>query len=45
MRADKSDPYQRYINFWDWLRVDWHPAWVLAIVFGYIYYLMTTYEL
>ncbi len=44
MRAEKEDPGQRYDDFWDWLRTDWHPIWILSILFGYMYYLMTTEE-
>jgi hypothetical protein len=50
MRADKYDP--RYIdkysprriyeNFWDWL--NWHPFWIIALIFAYVYYLATTEE-
>ena len=44
MRAEKNNPQQRYTDFWDWLRTDWHPIWILTIVFGYLYYLTTTEE-
>jgi hypothetical protein len=44
MRAERNNPRQRYIDFWDWLRTDWHPAWILTIFVGYLYYLTTTEE-
>lgn len=44
MRTDKNNPGQVYADFWDWLRTDWHPLWVVSTVFAYMYYLMTTEE-
>jgi len=45
MRAEKENPEQKYNDFWDWLFTDWHIAWLLGLVFAYIYYLMTTEEI
>ena len=44
MRSEKGNPKLTYVDFWDWLRTDWHPVWILALVFGYLYYLATTEE-
>ncbi len=44
MRIDKNDPEQRYIDFGDWLRTDWHALWVISLVFAYLRYLLTTEE-
>ena len=43
MRADKNNPRQLYDDFWDWLR--WHPIWIIGLLFGYAYYLVTTEEI
>ena len=44
MRAEKNSPQQNYHDFWDWLLTGWHPIWILALTFGYLYYLMITEE-
>ena len=44
MRAEKNDRGQIYNDFWDWLRADEHFIWVVTLVFGYLYYLLTTEE-
>jgi len=44
MRAEKNNHKQIYNDFWDWLLTDWHPIWIITLVFGYLYYLMTTEE-
>lgn len=43
MRIDRGHPRQVYQDFCDWLR--WHPAWIIGLVFGYAYYLVTTEEI
>ncbi len=44
MRFDKRDPREIYEDFWDWLRRDGHPAFIAAILIGYVVYLNTTEE-
>ncbi len=44
MRVDRNSPHQGYRDFWDWLMAGWHPAWILVLAFGYLYYLLTTAE-
>ena len=44
MRVDKQYPNQDYNGFWDWLLTSWHPVWIVALVFGYAYYLVTMVE-
>jgi hypothetical protein len=44
MRAEKDNPDQKYIDFWDWLRTDSHAIWLLSLGIAYLYYLMTTEE-
>ena len=44
MRIDKHNG-QEYQDYWDWLRDDGHIIWIITLVFGYVYYLMTTEEI
>ncbi len=44
MRAEKKNPGQRYNDYWDWILTGWNPVWIVSMVFGYAYYLLTTYE-
>jgi hypothetical protein len=44
MRAQKNNPRMVYDNFWDWLRSDLNYFWTVGLMFGYMYYLVTTYE-
>ena len=43
MRADKDDPMQVYVDFWDWLYQ--HPLWMAGVIFAYAYYLVSTEEI
>jgi len=43
MRADKNTG-QTYNDFGDWLRTDDHVIWIIGLVLGYMYYLLTTQE-
>jgi hypothetical protein len=43
MRADKDDPMQVYVDFWDWLYQ--HPLWMVGVIFAYAYYLVSTEEI
>ncbi len=45
MRADKNNPQKVYEDFWDWLRTDWHPLWLISLFFAYVYYLLSTEEI
>jgi hypothetical protein len=44
MRAERNNPNQVYRDFWDWLLSGWHPVWIITLLFGYAYYLITTAE-
>jgi len=44
MRAEKNNPRQVYVDFWDWLRMCGHVFWILSLFFAYAYYLLTTEE-
>lgn len=44
MRVDKKDPRRVYRNYWDWLRTGSNYVWTISLMFGYLYYLMTTQE-
>ena len=44
MRAEKDHPELEYKDFWDWVLIEQHRDWLLALVIGYGYYLSTTYE-
>jgi hypothetical protein len=44
MRAEKNNPSQSYIDFWDWLRHHSHVGWALCIAAGYLVYVTTTEE-
>ena len=44
MRINNDDPNKKYEDFRDWLFEDWHIIFLLALVIGYFYYLITTTE-
>ena len=44
MRAEKNNPRQVYTDFAAWLRTGNNIIWVAGIVFGYLFYLLTTDE-
>jgi hypothetical protein len=44
MRADRNNYRQVYQNYWDWLRTGTNYIWIIALIFGYAYYLGTTEE-
>jgi hypothetical protein len=44
MRVDKNNPWHQYNNFGDWLQTDKNIIWIITLPFGYLYYIMTTYE-
>jgi len=44
MRIDRYPPYKTYRDFWEWLFDGWHPVFVLALMFSYLFYLVTTTE-
>ncbi len=43
MRADRNNPQLRYNSYYEWLS-NGHQVWILSLMFGYLYYLQTTYE-
>jgi len=43
MRIDRNHPRQTYTDFWDWLNQ--HPVWVINLLLGMLYYLLTTEEI
>jgi len=44
VRIDNNDPNRMYKDFWDWLFNDWHIIFLVGLVIGYFYYLITTTE-
>ncbi len=44
MRVERNNPRRVYYNFLDWLRTGLNFIWALALVLGYLYYLLTTEE-
>ena len=44
MRIDNKDPSRKYKDFWDWLFNDRHIIFLLSLVIGYFYYLISTTE-
>jgi hypothetical protein len=44
MRADNKKPNIVYRNFGDWLFNYDHAAFIVLLVFAYVYYLATTTE-
>jgi hypothetical protein len=44
MRIDNNEPNKIYKDFWDWLLNDWHTIFLVGLVIGYFYYLITTTE-
>jgi len=44
MRIDNNYPNKIYKDFWDWLFYDWHRIFVVGLIIGYFYYLITTTE-
>ena len=44
VRIDNSDPNRMYKDFWDWLFNDWHIIFLVGLVIGYFYYIITTTE-
>ncbi len=45
MRIDNKDPRIIYKDFWDWLfSYKEHIIFIVSIVIGYFYYLITTTE-
>jgi hypothetical protein len=44
LRADKNNPNKKYTDFWDWLFSGMNCIWTAALVLGYLYYLVNTYE-
>jgi len=44
MRIDNNYPNKIYKDFWDWLSYDWHIIFVVGLIIGYFYYLITTTE-
>jgi len=44
VRIDNNEPNRIYRDFWDWLFYDWHVFFLVALIIGYFYYLMTTTE-
>ena len=45
MRIEKNNPSEQYTDFWDWVAHYWHPVFLVGLVFGYVYYELTTEEL
>jgi hypothetical protein len=44
LRIDNNDPIKIYKDFWDWLFYDWHIIFIVGLIIGYPYYLITTIE-
>jgi hypothetical protein len=44
VRIDNNDPKRMYKDFWDWLFNDWHIIFLVGLVIGYFYYIITTTE-
>jgi len=44
MRIDNNDPNKIYKDFWDWLFNDWHIFFIVSLIIGYFYYLISTTE-
>jgi hypothetical protein len=44
MRIDNNNPNKIYKDFWDWLFNDWHIFFILSLIIGYFYYLISTTE-
>lgn len=44
MRVEKNNPRQVYRDYWDWLRTGSNYIWIISLMLGYLYYLMTTEE-
>lgn len=44
MRVDRRNPRLVYRDFWHWLRIGANPFWLLALIFGYWFYMVTTEE-
>jgi hypothetical protein len=44
MRIDNNDPNKKYKDFWDWLFSDWHIIFLVSLLIGYFYYLISTTE-
>jgi hypothetical protein len=44
MRSDNNEPNKIYKDFGDWLLRDWHIIFLVSLVIGYFYYLITTTE-
>ena len=44
MRIENNSPHNAYRDFWEWLFFGWHIVFVIGLLFGYFYYLVTTSE-
>jgi hypothetical protein len=44
MRIENNYPNNNYRDFWDWLFYDWHIIFMVMLLIGYLYYLVTTME-
>lgn len=44
MRADKNDPRNVYVDYWDWITRSWHILTLLSLFASYFAYLVTTEE-
>ncbi len=44
MRADRDNPQDVYVDYWDWIARSWHIITLLSLFLSYFVYLLTTEE-